>query len=225
MSEEFPYADIIIIALVVVFILLRLRSILGQKTGHENPNFFQISIPKTKDNVDAIIQPSDKAKQRTPHDNDPYAATLSAGAILQTINDIKSKDTMFSATTFMDGAKMAFEMIFDAFVKGDKQTLSMLLSQEIYNDFVKNIEERERQENRMETTLLSVAPKDIVNAGLNGNIAQLTVHFESEQVTLERNKKGDIISGDPSNIQHVRDEWIFERDITSKNPNWKIIET
>ena len=120
---------------------------------------------------------------------------------------------------------MAFEMVFDAFVKGDKQTLSNLLSTEIYNQFASDIDDRAKQENHQETTLLSVKPLEITRAKLDRNMAQLAVSFESEQVTIERSKNGDIVGGDPSDVHHVNDEWVFERDVTSKNPNWKIIET
>ena len=225
MSEQFPYADIIILALIAGFILLRLRSYLGQKTDDDRPNFLEqskINLPKDSE---PIIQLSEKTiKSRPRVDLDPYVATLSEGSLLQAINDIKAKDPLFNASTFIEGAKMAFEMVFDAFAKGDKQTLAALLSQDIYNDFVRHIEEREKQEQKQETTLLSVTAKEIFQAKLDKNMAQITVHFESEQVTIERGKTGEII-GDPSDTNHIKDEWVFERDVTSKNPNWKIIET
>lgn len=226
MSEEFPYADIVLIALIAGFILLRLRSILGQKGEGDLPDFFQQPKPKTQVNPEPIILLGEKlAKPRQQIDVDPYLATLSDEQLLQAITDIKAKDPLFTATSFMDGAKMAFEMVFDAFVKSDKQTLGMLLSQEIYNDFLRSIEERDKQEHRQETTLLSVKAKEIRRARLDRNMAQIAVSFESEQVTVERDKTGNIVGGDPSDVQHVNDEWVFERDLTSKNPNWKVIET
>lgn len=226
MSENIPYGDIIIFALIAGFILLRLRSILGQKND-DSFNFFQPPQNKAAENTDPIIQLTEKSiKSRTKAvEQDAYAANLKEGAVLQAINDIKAKDPLFIASSFLEGAKMAFEMVFDGFNKGDKQVLSMLLSQEIYNDFIIDIENREKLEHRPETTLLSVAAKDIANITLDKNIAKITVHFESEQVTLERDKDGNIVAGDPSDVKHVSDEWTFERDVTSKSPNWKIIET
>lgn len=226
MSEGFPYGDIVILALVAGFILLRLRSILGQKTDNDKPDFLQPPKINVIKDTDPIVQLSDKSfKPKPVVDMDPYISTISDSNVLQAIKDIKAKDPIFNVTSFVEGAKMAFEMVFDAFAKGDKQTLSMLLSQEIYNDFLRHIEERERQENKQETTLLSVKVKEIFRADLDRNIARIAVRFESEQVTIERAKTGDIVSGDPSDVQHVIDEWVLERDITSKNPNWKIIET
>lgn len=228
MSEEFPYADIILMALIVGFILLRLRSILGQKGEGEPPDFLQqpkVKLPVESETVVLLSEINKLVKPRPQVDMDPYVATLSDASVVQAINDIKAKDPLFNATSFMDGAKMAFEMVFDAFVKGDKQTLSMLLSQEICNDFARSIEDREKQDRRQETTLLSVQAKEMKRAKLDRNMAQIAVSFESEQVTVERDKAGEIVGGDPSDVQHVHDEWVFERDVTSKNPNWKIIET
>lgn len=232
MSEAFPYADIVILALIAAFILLRLRSVLGQRNGHENPDFFR---PKQNDEAtpskkpDAIIQLVEKTIKprmaQPEQEHDPYLAKLEGTALVQTISEIKAIDPLFNVTTFLDGAKMAFEMIFDAFTKGEKQTLSMLLSEEIYNDFVRSIEEREKSDARLETTLLSVTPQEITKINLDKNIARISVSFESEQVTVERNRNGEIIGGNPSDVEHIIDEWTFERDVTSKNPNWKIIET
>ena len=101
----------------------------------------------------------------------------------------------------------------------------MLLSKDLCEHFVASTEERKKAETYTETTLLSVRPVDILSVNLDKNIVRLTVSFESEQVALEKNQKGEIISGNPKDVSHVVDEWVFERDINSKNPNWKIIET
>lgn len=235
MSEGFPYGDIVILALIAGFILLRLRSVLGQKTGNENPDFFRPKQDDSPNNPNAkptkpdviiqLVEKTLKPRSSAEQEHDPYALKLEGTPFFQAITEIKALDPLFNVTAFVDGAKMAFEMVFDAFVKGDKQTLSMLLSEEIYADFAHNIDELAKQENKMETTLLAVNPKRIVSVVLDKNIARITVEFESEQVTVERGKNGEIISGDPSDVQHVVDEWLFERDVTSKNPNWKIIET
>ena len=238
MSENFPYADIIIIALIAVFILLRLRSVLGQKMGDENPDFFR---PKPSDKEpkqgavknDGIVQilgkidkiVKEKPKNVQDNERDLYAKAHEAEPIGKEISELKNVDPMFNATNFLEGAKMAFEMVFDAFVKGDKNTLGMLLTPDICADFVSHIDEREKQETKMETTLLSVTPQEIKRININKSMVRIAVQFESEQVTVERGKAGEIISGNPSDVQHVLDEWVFERDITSKNPNWKIIET
>ncbi len=239
MNESgFPFGDIIILALIAGFILLRLRSVLGQKMDgdptifppklddkNQNPDIKKPD-PRKSDPIIQLVEKTLKPRANKPeNEHDPVAASLEGSPLAADIAEIKTKDPAFNATTFLNGAKMAFEMVFDAFAKGDKPTLEMLLSKELYDDFIRDIEAREKQETLHDTTLLAVAPKEILSARLNANMARIAVHFESEQVTLERDKSGKIISGDPSDTVHVRDEWVFERDTTSKNPNWKIIET
>jgi predicted lipid-binding transport protein (Tim44 family) len=234
MSENLPYADIIILALIAGFILLRLRSVLGQKTGIDPSELFKPRPPKNSEEertpLPGIVPSSMKNRDnRLPglaEVLDPYMATLGEGVVSEAIGRIKSKDPLFTATSFLDGAKMAYEMVFDAFNKGDKGMLKLLLSADLADDFVADVDARSTQATITETTLLSVRPKEITRATLDSrNVAQIAVIFESEQVTVERDAKGNIVGGDPSAVAHAEDEWVFERDISSKNPNWKIIET
>ncbi|MDE3016131.1 MAG: Tim44 domain-containing protein [Pseudomonadota bacterium] len=226
MSEDFPYADIVILALFAGFILLRLRSILGTRKGPGDPDYFQRVVPPEKTVQEPIIQIDEKTAKLKPKDEtDPYLATLADGAVADVIGRIKAKDASFSATRFLAGARAAFEMVFDAYVKGDRQTLKLLLSDAIFQHFSQELDKRTGQEGVPETTLVSVAARDIAQAILDNTTARLTVHFVSEQVTVVRNAKGDIIGGNPSDLHQVEDRWTFERDVMSKNPNWKIVET
>lgn len=224
MSEGVPYADIIILALIAGFILLRLRSVMGTRS-EDDPNGFTKPMASARQQAETIIQLDEKSLKNKPQEEDPYIAALKDNTVAEPLEQIKSRDPLFSATEFLMGARMAYEMVFDAFAKGDKQTLKMLLSDSIYQEFLGEIAAREKQENKTETTLVSVVAKDITSATLNKNMARLSVTFKSEQVTLVRDSKGDIIEGNPSQLHHTEDSWVFERDVTSKNPNWKIIET
>lgn len=227
MSEGIPYADLIILALVAGFILLRLRSVLGQKTGHDNPDFFRKNLPDQA-HPELIIRPSDKSlkpKTKVEEPEDTYLSKVTDTSVAETLKAIKEKDTEFSAGIFLEGAKMAFEMVFDGFAKGEKAPLKMLLADDLYKQFEAEIEARPASENKTETTLVSVAAKDIIRATLDRNTARLTVKFQSEQITVVRDKDNKIIEGDPSDVNEVIDEWTFERDVSSKNPNWKIIDT
>ena len=120
---------------------------------------------------------------------------------------------------------MAFEMVFEGFAKGDRAPLKMLLAPDLYSQFDAEIEARTASDSRTETTLVSVTAKDIIRASLMGNIARLTVSYMSEQVSVVRGADGKIIQGNPSDVDQVMDEWTFERDISSRNPNWTIIDT
>lgn len=222
--QEVPYADLVILALIAGFILLRLRSVLGSKPGDDFFARKQPERPETKQ--ETVIQLDEKSLKLKPKEEpDTYLATLGDSPLAETLKQIKSKDPQFTATKFMQGAKGAFEMVFDAFVKSDRQTLKMLLSDSIFQHFSRELDSRDKQENKSETTLVSVKAKEISKATLDKNTARITVHFESEQVTVVRGPKGNIVEGNPSELHHSEDQWVFERDITSKNPNWKIIET
>jgi predicted lipid-binding transport protein (Tim44 family) len=224
MSEAIPYADIIILALIAGFILLRLRNVLGQKTGHEDPGFFKRPPPPER-GQEPIVQVGEKVLKPKPPAEDTYLETLSDGSLTKTLQEIKAKDPQFSATAFMDGARSAFEMVFDAFNKGDRQTLKLLLSDDLHRQFAGELDARDQEAVRRETTLVAIPTRELQRASLSGNLARLTVRYVSEQVTVGRDGEGTMVEGDPSEIHHVEDEWTFERDITSKNPNWKIIET
>jgi len=223
MNEGIPYADIVILALIAGFILLRLRNALGQKTDNEE-EFFKRLKP-VNETREPIVRLGDKAAKQKKDEPDTVLDLISDQEVVSAINAIKAKDPQFTATRFIDGAKDAFEMVLEAFGKGDKQTLSMLLSELLAKEFSAEIDTRANQDKKTETTLVTVLSKHIHKASLEGNMARITVAFTSEQITVVRNEKKEIVEGNPSAPHHVQDEWVFERDVTSRNPNWKIIET
>lgn len=221
MPESMPYADIIILALIAGFILLRLRSVLGRKDD-EGMDFLRTSLKQVQE---PVVQLPEKSKPKPKEETDTYLISLGDSPLAKTLIDIRAKDPLFSAAEFLRGAMLAYEMVFDAFIKGDKPALKMLMSDELYKHFASEIDARAKEENHSETTLVSVASKDIVQASLENSTARITVKFVSEQVTVVRDTKGNITSGDPSALHHAEDVWQFERDVAAKNPNWKIIET
>ncbi len=226
MSEGIAYADIVILALIAGFILLRLRSVLGQNIGHENPDFFKKMQPQDEgQEKEPIITLSEKTAKPKEPPQDSYLQTLKDESVKAVLTEIAAKDADFSASGFLSGAKMAFEMVFEGFAKGDRAPLKMLLAPDLYSQFDAEIEARTASDSRTETTLVSVTAKDIIRASLMGNIARLTVSYISEQVSVVRGADGKIIQGNPSDVDQVMDEWTFERDISSRNPNWVIIDT
>jgi predicted lipid-binding transport protein (Tim44 family) len=225
MSEGIPYADILIMALVAGFILLRLRSVLGDKIGNDNPSYFNKPVTPVAEKAEPIVQLDEKSlKAKMREEPDPYLAKADHDVVL-VVDAIKNKDPQFTATAFLQGAKAAYEMLFDAFNRGDKSVLKMLLSERLYEEFSAEMAARNTDGGKSETTLVAVDAKDITEAELIGTIAHVTVHFVTEQVIVVRDAQGDIIEGDPSEIHAIEDKWTFERDVTSKNPNWKVIET
>ena len=225
MSSGIPYADILILALIAGFILLRLRSVLGTRS-EDDPFTRRPQAPSERPPIIRLDEKSLKSiRVKEEREDDPYLDKLQDGDVTRGLESIREKDPLFSATEFLNGARMAFEMVFDAFAKGDKQTLSMLLAPAALKEFADALDARQKEEGKTETTLVSVKAKDIDRAELAGAIARLTVQFESEQITIVRDAKGAIVEGDPSEVHYIEDEWVFERDTTSKNPNWKINET
>ncbi len=225
MSDGMPYADIVIMALVAGFILLRLRSVLGDKIGNDKPSYFNKPVqPERKDTIvqldDKTLKP--KLRQQEP---DPYMAGMKDEQILGVIAAIKLRDPEFTATHFLEGAKGAYEMVFDAFSRGDRDTLKFLLDSRVFQQFSDALSEVEKMDGKNETTLISAKAQDITHAELTGTVARLTVHIHSEQVHVTRDAKGEIVGGDASLIHSIDDDWSFERDVTSKNPNWKVVET
>jgi len=225
MSDGSSYADLVILALIAVFILLRLRSVLGDKMGNDSPSYFNKIIPSNTPQPTPIVQVDEKSLKPKARDEDPYLLTLKDKDIAATIEQMGEKDPQFTATAFLQGAKMAYEMVFDAFAKGDRKTLAMLLSDELMEHFSKELDARQNAENKTETTLVSVKAKDITAASLSGSTARLSVSFESEQVIVVKNSKGEIVEGDASELHEAKEEWVFERNVTSKNPNWRVVET
>jgi len=224
MSDGFPYADIVILALIAGFVLLRLRSVLGQKIDHDTRPLAAYRATEAESPVVQVDKPKN-ANTELQDPDEKLLATLADTSLRETLLAIKAADKSFSLSRFVEGAKAAFEMVFDAFVKDDRDTLKMLLSPELFATFAAELDKRKTMGNYPETTLLALISQEITGATLAKNIAHITLKHISEQVSVVRDKSGKITEGDPSASHHVEDHWVFERDLTSRNPNWKIIET
>lgn len=211
-----PYLDILLIALVAGFILLRLRSVLGEKTGFEDSQ--PRPTPLTDDTP--MLRPREVPSPEVEDNLEKLEPSIRSG-----VEAIKKRDAEFSVAHFMQGAKGAFDMLFDAFAKGDKPVLKMLLSPELYDTFAKEIDARATQTVKTETTLVAIREEEMKEASLEGSVARIRVRFVSEQIHVQRDASGVLTGGNPSQSEHVEDEWVFERDLSARSPNWKIIET
>lgn len=138
---------------------------------------------------------------------------------------MRAMDAGFSAEEFLQGARMAFEMVVKAFSAHDRETLQMLLDSTILANFESALKTQETAHQRRETTLVAITESRITAAQLRGRVAELTVAFTSEQIHIVRDEAGKIIAGDPSQVETVEDEWSFTRDMASANPNWLISGT
>ncbi len=226
--NEFQFIDIIFLAAVAAFIAFKLRSTLGKDSG--DVDILKPPTGRGDKSKDArVIALSEMRNGIAPEKKAAEDILLLAGIedpeISKTLIEIKKHDPSFSVGEFLEGAKTAFEWVFGAFVKKDKQALKSLLADDIYVDFAKELERLEAEDVRPDSTLVAITSANIVAAELKGSVARLTVKFVSEQVVIMRDKDGKIVDGDPSHVDEVENEWVFERNLKSGNPNWLIVAT
>ncbi|MEI6730023.1 MAG: Tim44/TimA family putative adaptor protein [Pseudomonadota bacterium] len=223
MNDGFQYGDLIFLGVIAAFIILRLRATLGKDAGINPQDILKNAVRNISQ--DKVINfPGGKNKEQPVDDLIPENLQDNK-TIVDALRAIKAADSGFSTTEFISGAKTAFEWLVDAFAKGDKDKLGILLANEPLKHFVDEIDQRSTQESYRETTLVSIESTDIIEASLNGKIVRIGVQFTSEQINVMRDKDKNLVGGDPSNIETAVDVWTFERDVSSRDPNWKIIAT
>ena len=197
MGYSFEYIDIILLAMIAGFIFLRLRGILGKRTGFEGkaPPQFKEVLKKVK-NLDQT-----KRKEQN--------------------FDVEAQEE------FLKGAKIAYETIITDFCDNDNKitTSKPLLNNEIFNQFNQALKERSQRGHYAEITFIGVNSAKIKEHKKIGKILNVTVDFIAEVITCIRDKEKKIVSGDPEKIKKIYDTWVFSRDITSQNPNWQLVNT
>ena len=199
-----PYVDILIFAVLAVFLIFRLRSILGRRDGfEEDPN---------KKAAAAF-----KSQTKTDMNNE-----LPSG---EGIDAIVAADSGFSKQAFLDGAEQVYEMILTAFARGNMEELRPFLGYEMAGSFSDAINERRKAGEELSITLTDLSRVDIREAGVKEGIASITVEYQSTQIRVLKDENGTIIDGDSNDPETFVDQWTFERDVTSANPNWLLVET
>lgn len=226
----------IIFLALAVFIFLRLRSVLGQRTGNERPPFDRTAarnaLGSGQDN-NVVTMPGKVIDQAplaptaepTPPSDRWKGLTEPGTALAQGLDAIVDKDSTFDPRHFISGARGAYEMIVLAFANGDRRALRDLLSSEVYDSFDAAIKEREKNEQKTETRFVSIDKAELVGAELRDRTAQLTIRFVSQMISATRDKAGNIVDGSADTVADITDIWTFARDITSRDPNWKLVGT
>ncbi len=197
MSSSFEYLDIILLAMIAGFIILRLRGILGRRTGHKKKVFEDLF-----------------SKKVTQRDTEKKVVNLNSSKL----DDVAKKQ-------FVKGAKAAYEMIITSFAKGDKHALKPLLNKEIYQSFSDEIDHRKKENLKSELTFVGVKSAEIKNFEKKDNIYTFTVNFVSEIITCKKDKNNKVVEGSPDIIKTVNDIWKFSKNMWSSNPNWYLVET
>ncbi len=226
----------IIFLALAVFIFLRLRSVLGQRTGSERPPYDRAApnvVQRSQDNNNVVPMPGaviDQAPLVPPADvvppSDRWKGLAEQGTPLaQGLDGIVAQDSSFDPKHFISGAKSAYEMIVLAFANGDRRALKDLLSSEVFESFDAVIKDREKHEQKTETRFVSIDKAELVSAEARDRAAQLTVRFVSQMISVTRDKSGTIVDGNPDKVADITDVWTFARDTTSRDPNWKLVGT
>ena len=232
----FDIYTIIFLAL-AVFIFLRLRSVLGQKTGRERPPYDPMSTreamrPPGSDKVVALPTRHNETTVRPAETGDAAEAGNRWQDIAEPgtpaaigLDAIAKSDPRFDAQAFVAGARQAYEMVVTAFAEGDRKQLKNLLSREVYDGFDAAIREREQRGETAESRFVSIDKAEIVNAEARGKTAQITLRFVSQIISATRDKSGAVIDGSDEKMIEVIDVWTFARDVSSRDPNWKLVAT
>jgi len=197
MSNQFGYIDIILLAMFAGFIILRLRNILGRKTGHQGKptrGFYPRGMEVLKD-----IENNEAIKSGNIDEN--------------------------AKKHFLKGAEIAYEQIVTSFAKGDKGTLKRLLEKDLFNHFSKVIDERKNKQLTYETTFIGLKSSKILEFKKIENIYKVTVNFVSEIITCVKNKDDQVVEGNPDIIKTVNDEWQFSKNMWSQDPTWYLVNT
>ncbi|HZP70088.1 MAG TPA: Tim44/TimA family putative adaptor protein [Pseudolabrys sp.] len=234
MRDVFDIYTIIFLAL-AVFIFLRLRSVLGQRTGRERPPYDPYSarepVRPTPEKVVALPNrpketPAPQPAESSEGSSERWKGVAEAGSpVAGGLDAIVAADPNFDAKHFLTGARAAYEMIVNAYAEGDRRTLKNLLAREVFDGFESAIAEREKRGETVESRFVSIDSADITAAELRGRNAQVTVRFQSKIVSVTRDKDGKVIDGNAEKVTDITDVWTFARDVASRDPNWKLIAT
>lgn len=236
MTDFLDLPTLIIIGVAIV-VLLRLRSVLGTRTGNERPPSQRIRDREEKpQETDDTVVPLRPRAAAPAEDSDAERAARKREAQIEQFShgdqdlatglaDIAEVDGNFTPKSFLEGAKSAYEMIVTAFAEGDKKTLKNLLEKDVYDGFEAAIKDREAQNHSVDFTFVGLPSIEISEASLEKRIAQVTIQFKAEVVSATRDAEGNLIEGNADQVMTIADEWTFARNTKSRDPNWKLVAT
>jgi predicted lipid-binding transport protein (Tim44 family) len=210
---------IVILALVALLIGLRLYSVLGERSGHEQQPILKPADP------DARVEPRPAqpaaAPQASPDSADmAFLPTAGPG-----VRAILAADPAFDVARFLEGATAAYRLVLEAYWRGELDTVRGHVDQHVYDTFEAAIEQRKTDGLKLENRLVAIEQAVISEASLERQVAIVTVRFEADIAAVTRNAEGSVVAGSLSDAVQTRDMWTFRRDVSSRDPNWLLIET
>lgn len=236
MGDGFQYLDILFFAAIAAFLVLRLRNVLGKRTGHQSSDFDPFRDRASRERQGADKAGGEKAgdekvvrlpdgRRAAEEAEEPVAMPDADRPAAKGVAAVRAADPSFDEQQFLQGARAAFEMIVTSFAEGDAKALRPLLADEVYKDFSGAIEERRQRGETLDTTLVGIDHAELAEAEVQGRTAFVTVRFVSQQVNVTRDSEDRIVDGDPNEVETVRDLWTFARNVRSRDPNWKLVAT
>ena len=206
MQNSFPYIDILIFGVIAVFLIFRLKNILGTKTGFEDTNIKEKTQDKQFNNVVSL-----KSENNDLND--------------KLLNDILNVDPNFNINDFLSGSKNFFKMVLESFVSGNLENIKNFTKPSVLKSFKAAVDERNNEKETLIIDLKSIKENKITKASITKSSIKLNVIFESFQIRALLDKNDKVIDGNSENEILVKDEWVFERKIHEINPNWTLVET
>ncbi len=210
---------VILLAMVAAFLALRLYSVLGKRTGHEQ----QQPLPRAAEDR-PVAQAVPRTIDVTPEVRESGPRAVETGAE-GGLRQIVQADSTFDVAQFVEGAKGAYRMVLEAFWKGDRETLGYLVEDKVRAEFEAAIAAREAAGETLENRLVSIERAAIIDASLAGKVARITVRFDADIAAVTRDRGGQVIAGSMTDAVETHDEWTFVRDLKAGDPNWKLADT
>ena len=233
MDEFFDLPTLIVIA-VAVFVLFRLRSVLGTRTGNERPPV-ERRKPSTSEAAEETVVPLRPRGTGAPELDDERRARKTEAEIEQFshgdaelaagLRAVVEADPTFAPKSFLEGAKQAYEMVVTAYASGDRIMLKNLLEKDVFEGFQRAIAEREAAGQTVDFTFVGLPKVEISEAEFDRRNVLVTVRFHAEVVSATRDKDGNLVEGNADQVQTIADEWTFARNPKSRDPNWKVVTT
>lgn len=225
----------LVFLLLAVVVIFKLRSVLGRRTGNERPfppREVGRAEPATASQDKVVPLPRPEMAVRTGEATGKPDVEQRMREFMPDTNpawsglvEVARNDPEFDPKRFMAGAKTAYEMIVTAFAEGNRKLLKQLLGRDVLDGFLTAISEREGRGETVESSFVGINKADVIEAELRNKIARISVKFVSQLITAVRNRAGEVVEGDPKQIREVTDIWTFARDVTSRDPNWKLVAT
>ena len=209
--------EIVLLAMVALFVGLRLYAVLGRRTGHEQQ---PVTRPEAVPGTETAPAVTDSLPERTEVSGLAYEDRAAAG-----IRAIISADPSFDVSRFLEGAQAAYRMILEAFWKGERDELSHLVGNQVRMAFEQAIAEREAAGHKLDNRLIAIERALIVDAELSGRTASISVRFDADIAAITRDDSGEVVGGSMTDAVETHDVWTFQRTLGSSDPNWLLVET